>query len=101
MIMNRRDLLKAGGAVIVSFAFESALGRSAAASGRSAKALAERQAAGDKPLDLSETDLGKMRFDALGRHLRLKQRIVFRSQGNDANISSVPFIARSRMRQLS
>src|SRR5262245_11323552 len=50
MIMNRRDLLKAGGAVIVSFAWE----RSALA--RSAKALAERQGGADKPLDLSEVD---------------------------------------------
>src|SRR5215831_12390807 len=49
VIMNRRDLLKAGGAVIVSFAFDSAIGRSA-------QALAVRQGAGDKPLDLSQVD---------------------------------------------
>src|SRR5262249_2097228 len=47
MIMNRRDLLKAGGAVIVSFAFDSALGRSA-----TAFALQSTE----KPLDLSEID---------------------------------------------
>src|SRR5262252_5642699 len=49
VIMNRRDLLKAGGAVIVSFAWErSALGRSA-----EAFAL---QTSTPKPLDLSEVD---------------------------------------------
>src|SRR5262249_45987276 len=49
MIMNRRDLLKAGGAVIVSFAFDAGFGRSAKASG-------ERQTGSGKPLDLSEVD---------------------------------------------
>jgi CO/xanthine dehydrogenase Mo-binding subunit len=47
-IMNRRDLLKAGGALVVSFAFDSPLGRSA-----EAFAL---QTSPEKPLDLSEVD---------------------------------------------
>jgi len=51
MIMHRRDLLKAGGAVIVSFAFARSVFET------SAMASAERQAAGsEKPLDLSEID---------------------------------------------
>jgi len=48
MIINRRDLLKAGGAVIVSFAFHSELGRSV-------KAFA-LQTSPEKPVDLSEVD---------------------------------------------
>jgi len=51
MIMHRRDLLKAGCAVIVSFAFARSVFET------SAMASAERQAAGsEKPLDLSEID---------------------------------------------
>src|SRR5438046_623237 len=57
MIMNRRDLLKAGGAVVVSFAFDSRSAKAfALRDGRSAMALAERQGGADKPLDLSEVD---------------------------------------------
>ena len=48
MMINRRDLLKAGGAVVVGFALDAVLSRSA-----TAFAL---QGSGEKPLDLSEVD---------------------------------------------
>src|SRR5438128_7434279 len=54
IIMNRRDLLKAGGAVVVGFAFDALLPRSAQAVARWMDAQAG--AAGDRPLELSEVD---------------------------------------------
>src|SRR5438876_5212683 len=54
MMINRRDLLKAGGAVVVGFAFDAVLPRSARAVARPIGAQAT--GAGDKPLDLGEVD---------------------------------------------
>src|SRR6476646_4415926 len=50
MTVTRRDLLKAGGAVIVSFAFDRSLGAGARAQAAAA------QGAASKPLDLDEVD---------------------------------------------
>src|SRR5213080_3340709 len=54
MIINRRDLLKSGGALVVSFAFDAAFSRPADAA---ALWVGEQAApAGDKPLELTEVD---------------------------------------------
>jgi CO/xanthine dehydrogenase Mo-binding subunit len=54
MPITRRDLLKAGGAVVVSFAFESALSRSAEALAR--RTDGQGGAGAEKPLDPADVD---------------------------------------------
>ena len=54
MIMNRRDLLTTGGALLIGFAFDAALPRSARAV--ALRMGAQAAPAGDKPLDPSEVD---------------------------------------------
>src|SRR5438067_7859927 len=57
MMINRRDLLKTGGAVVVGFAFDAVLARPAAALGlREGADAPAQQGGGTKPLDLSEVD---------------------------------------------
>ncbi len=56
--ISRRDLLKAGGALVVSFAFGGAPRRGAAQTGVAA-------VAGDRPLDAGEVD-GLLAFHADG-----------------------------------
>src|SRR5258706_11698891 len=54
MMINRRDLLKTGGALVVGFAFDAALPRSARA--LALRMGAQAAPAGDKPLDPGEVD---------------------------------------------
>jgi CO/xanthine dehydrogenase Mo-binding subunit len=54
MLLTRRDLLRAGGAVVVSFAFDSELSRSAEAFAR--RTGAQAAAVGEKPLDPADVD---------------------------------------------
>ena len=53
-MINRRDLLKTGGALVVGFAFDAALPRSARA--LALRMGAQAAPAGDKPLDPGEVD---------------------------------------------